>query len=132
VRWSALLAMARLGDDEAINQVMEKARKIKVNDAAIQQLFPDLVYTRQKIVLDYLVEVIQSDEANCESADNDNPTSILCGYRVMEQLAPAIKNYPLSLDASGDVKTWDYKKSLDQVRQWFAANKNYPIETSTF
>lgn len=132
VRWSALLAMARLNDEESIHKVVEKARRIKVSDDVVQQLFPDMVYTRQKIVFDYLTEVLQSEQANCESADNDNPTPVLCGYRVMELLAPAIKNYPLSLDASGDVKTWDYKKSLQEVRQWFNNNKNYQIDQSTF
>jgi len=80
-----------------------------------------------------MIEVLMSDLANCESADNDNPTAILCGYRVMEQLAPAIKNYPLTLDASGDVKTNDYKKSLALVRKWFQENKDiYIIDNSAF
>jgi len=41
---------------------------------------PDLVYIRQKQGANYLVEELMSDETNCESADNDNPTAILCGY----------------------------------------------------
>ena len=133
LRWSTLLALARLGDQEAISSVLQRARKIKVNDEVVTQLFPDLVYTRQKQVIEYLVEVLMSDETNCESADNDNSTSILCGYRVMEQLAPAIKNYPLSLDASGDIKTNDYKKSLEEIRNWFKqGNGSYIIDNTTF
>lgn len=133
VRWSALLSMSRLGDTEAINSVLQRARKLKVNDELVRQLLPDLVYTRQKQALDYLIEILKSDKADCESADNDNPTPILCGYRVMEQLAPAIKDYPLELDASGDIKTKDYKKSLEKVRTWFKKlNGNYTINNSTF
>jgi len=133
IRWSALLAMSRLGDVDATNSILQRVRKLKVSDEVVGQLFPDLVYTRQKQIFDYMVEVLMSDKANCESADNDNPTAILCGYRVMEQLAPAIKNYPLTLDTSGDVKTSDYKKSLALVRQWFQQNSNtYIIDNSTF
>jgi hypothetical protein len=132
VRWSAMLAMTRLGDEEVTTSVLEKAKKLKVNDEAVNQLFPDLVYTRNKQVFDYLVEVINSDQPSCESADNDNPTSILCGYRVMEQLAPVINNYPLTLDASGDVKTKDYKQALETVRQWFQKNTAYTINKSTY
>ena len=133
VRWSSLLAMSRLGDTEAINSVLQRARKLKVNDELVRQLLPDLVYTRHKQAMDYLIEILKSDKPDCESADNDNPTPILCGYRVMEQLAPAIKDYPLELDASGDIKTKDYKKSLESVRNWFLQNKgNYSINDSMF
>lgn len=133
VRWSSLLAMSRLGDVDATNSVLQRSKKLKVSDEVVNQLFPDLVYTHQKQIFDYLVEVLMSDENNCSSADNDNPTSILCGYRVMEQLAPAVKGYPLTLDSSGDVKTNDYKKSLAQVRQWFQENKDiYIIDNSAF
>lgn len=133
IRWSSLLAMSRLGDADATNSVLQRSKKLEVNDEVVNQLFPDLVYTHQKLVFDYLIEILMSDQANCQSADNDNPTSILCGYRVMEQLAPAIKSYPLTLDSSGDVKTGDYKKSLAQVRQWFKENKDtYIIDNSTF
>ena len=133
IRWSALLAMSRLGDIDATNSVLQRVRKLKVSDEVVNQLFPDLIYTHQKQVFDYMVEVLMSDLANCESADNDNPTAILCGYRVMEQLPPAIKNYPLTLDASGDVKTNDYKKSLALVRKWFQENKDiYIIDNSAF
>lgn len=132
VRWSAMLAMTRLGDVEMASAVLEKVKKLKVNDETVNQLFPDLVYTRDKQVFDYLVEVIKSDQPSCESADNDHPTSILCGYRVMEQLAPVIKDYPLTLDASGDVKTKDYKQALETVRQWFQKNTEYTINKSTY
>lgn len=133
LRWSALLAMSRLGDEESTTSVLQRAKKLKINDEVVTQLFPDLIYTRQKQVIDYAVEVLMSNEASCESADNDNPTSILCGYRIMEQLALAIKNYPLTLDASGDVRTSDYKKSLATVREWFRQSKgNYSIDNTTF
>lgn len=132
VRWSAMLAMTRLGDAQMASAVLEKVKKLKVNDETVNQLFPDLVYTRDKQVFDYLVEVIKSDQPSCESADNDHPTSILCGYRVMEQLAPIIKDYPLTLDTSGDVRTKDYKQALETVRQWFQKNTEYTINKSTY
>jgi len=133
IRWSSLLAMSRLGDANATNSLLQRSKNLKVSDEVVGQLFPDLVYTRQKQIFDYVIEILMSDQANCHSADNDNPTSILCGYRIMEQLAPVIKDYPLTLDVSGDVKTDDYKKSLASVRQWFKQNKDiYIIDNSTY
>jgi len=133
IRWSSLLAMSRLGDANATNSLLQRSKNLKVSDEVVSQLFPDLVYTRQKQIFDYMIEILMGDQANCHSADNDNPTSILCGYRIMEQLAPVIKDYPLTLDVSGDVKTDDYKKSLASVRQWFKQNKDiYIIDNSTY
>jgi len=132
IRWSALLALSRLGDADAIHDVMHRARKLEVNDAVVNNLFPDLIYTRQRQAIDYVIEILMSDKLSCESVNNDSPSAIPCGYRIMEQLAPVIKNYPLALDGSGDIKTNDYKKSLGIVRHWFRKNRNYIIDDSKF
>ena len=126
-RWAALLALSRMGDEQAINDVMNRVKRMPVSDALVYEVFPDLVYTRRREAFSYLLETLNSDAKNCESADPERPSRIPCAYRVMEMLAPAIGNYPLKLSDSGDVVTSDYPAALTQVREWFQVNKEFKI-----
>lgn len=127
VRWAALVSLARMSDGLAANDMMKRVRKHPVNDDVVYQLFPDLVYSRHPEAIAYMVEALNSDEKNCLTADAEREVPIPCGYRIMEQLAPIIADYPVELDESGDVKTKDYVATLQKVRAWFAKNKNYKI-----
>jgi hypothetical protein len=131
IRWSATISLARLNDLIATEDIMSRVKKMKINDNVIDGVFPDLAYTRHKTVIDYLVVALKSDEKNCTSS-GESATPIPCGYRIMEQLAKAVKDYPLELDASGDIKTNDYKQALVTVRKWFDAHPNYEINRDTF
>ena len=126
-RWAALLALSRMGDEQAINDVMNRVKRMPVSDALAYEVCPDLVYTRRREAFNYLLETLNSDAKNCESADPERPSRIPCAYRVMEMLAPAIGNYPLKLSDSGDVVTSDYPAALAQVREWFQVNKEFKI-----
>ena len=126
-RWAARLALARLGDQEAIATVLSRAKRFPVNDDVVYELLPDLVYTRQKEAIDYLVTIVQSDKKNCEPADPDASENILCGYRVLELLAPVIQDFPLTVDASGDLAVSDYPKALQQARQWLDEHADYQV-----
>lgn len=126
-RWTAQLALSRLGDPEALANVLERVKRYPINDDVVYELLPDLVYTRQKAALDYLVTIVQSDEKSCSSADPEAETGIRCGYRVLELLAPVIRNFPLAVDASGDLITSDYPQALQQARAWLEQNTDYQI-----
>lgn len=126
-RWAALLALSRMGDEQAINDVMNRVKRMPVSDALVYEVFPDLVYTRRREAFNYLLETLNSDAKNCKSADPERPSRIPCAYRVMEMLAPAIGNYPLKLSESGDVITPDYPAGLAQVREWFKVNREFRI-----
>ena len=126
-RWAARLALARLGDQDALASVLARVKRYPVNDDVVYELLPDLVYTRQKEAIDYLVTIVQSDEKNCEPADPDASENILCGYRVLELLAPVIRDFPLTVDASGDLAVNDYPKALQQARQWLGENIDYQV-----
>jgi hypothetical protein len=132
LRWAALVALSRMGNTNATLNVMSRVQRLPVNDDVVYKVFPDLVYTRQRQALDYLVQVMQSDEKNCFSADVENEIAIPCGYRIMEQLALAVKNYPVMIDAGGDIQTKDYNNALQTVRTWFNSHKHYEIDTSTY
>jgi hypothetical protein len=126
-KWSATLALVRMGDSYAQENVMNRLRRMPVNDEVVYGIFPDLVYTRNKQFIDYLVGVLNSTDANCQSADAERPARIPCGYRVMEMLASVIADYPVKVDASGDVAADDYTAALQTVRDWFAKHPDYTI-----
>lgn len=125
--WSAHLALARLGDANALHYVLQRVQRLGVNDDVVYELFPDLTYTRQRQAFNYLIQVIGSNEKNCRSADPENPEPINCAYRILEFIAPVIKNFPVKVDASGDLEVHDYEEALRQVRSWFALNPDYEI-----
>ncbi len=132
IRWATLLSLARMGDSQALQDLMQRVAKIPVNDDVVYKLFPDLIYTRQRQAVDFLIEALNSDEKKCMSADSEKETEIICGYRIMEQLASIIEGYPITLDQSGDLQTNDYTNALATVRQWFDKHKDYTILNDRF
>lgn len=132
VRWSAIISLVRMNDEVALYEMMSRVQNVTLNTDVVYEIFPDLVYTRHRMALTYMVDVMRSDEKKCMSADAEREVEIPCGYRIMEQLAHAIENYPLQLDESGDVITKDYVKALQTVREWFVKNPSYTIRTDTY
>lgn len=131
-KWAARLALARMGNQESITYINSKITNAPVNDDMVYDVVPDLVYTRQKEIFKYLEQLINSDKADCQSADPDSNAKILCGYRVMEYMAPAIQAYPLPVDESGDLDVTDYAAALVTVRSWLAQNPGYALNTDTY
>jgi hypothetical protein len=121
-----------MDDAPALKDLMQRVSKLPVNDDVVYKLFPDLIYTRQKESIDYMIEALNSDVKTCFTADAEKEVEILCGYRIMEQLAPVIADYPFNLDESGDLQTDDYPSALLTVRNWFRTHKNYTILTDHF
>jgi len=132
VKWAAQLALARLGDDYYTNVCLNFIKSLDVNDDLIYDFLPDLIYIKQKAGIDYLIEILMNNEKNCESADPESTEMILCSYRVMEYLAPIIKDFPLKINASGDIETQNYREALNICREWFLQNRNYQIITTIY
>ncbi|MEQ9377859.1 MAG: HEAT repeat domain-containing protein [Imperialibacter sp.] len=128
VRWAAYLALARLGDQAAINLVNNKVRGVEVNDDMVYEMAPSIIYTQQKQLYDYLVELLYSNEKNCESANPDQTNAINCAYRVLELLAPEIESFPIATTASGDLQTKSYQEALVTARDWFLSNREFTIK----
>ncbi len=131
-RWTVMLALARMNDEQATTDVLNRVKRMPLTDAVVYEIFPDLVFTRRPEAISFLVEAIYSDAKNCESPNSDNAERIPCAYRIMEMLAPVIENYPLKQNASGDIETTDYTGALQQVRNWFKYNKSYSILRDTY
>lgn len=126
-------ALVRCGDEAQLRKMMQKVRTIPVNDDFADQLVPLLVYTRQKAVTDYLLELIQKDEKGCTPADSETPGAINCAYRIMEYLSPVIRDFPLKLDVSGDLAVKNYPEALALVRGWILEQKKtYVLEDTTY
>ena len=131
-RWAIRLALARTGDEVAINYVLDKLNAAPVNDALVYDIVPGLVYTRQPAIFRYLETLVMSDEPNCQSADPDSQQRIRCGYRVMEALAPALTDFPVAVDAYGELLTDDYEQSLREVRAWLRGREDYPMRINSY
>jgi hypothetical protein len=122
-KWAMYIALARMGEKSAVDYCLRIARKMPVNDNFVYEIAPDLVYTRQRPLINYLIEVLNSDEKNCSSPNPESQSQIRCGYRIMEYLAPVVKNFPLKTGPAGGIETDDYKKALKTTRKWFDAHK---------
>jgi hypothetical protein len=127
-RWILSLGLARQGNDELTNYCMEQVKNMSINNDFVSYIVPDLIYTRQTSAINYCIEIINSDKKACFSPNPDKPEFILCGYRVMELLAPVIEDFPYKTDATGSLITNDYKKALTETRNWFAKNPTYRIK----
>jgi hypothetical protein len=132
-RWAMLLSLSRMGEQATIDFCLKIAKRAGVNDDFVYDIAPGLIYTRQKELTDYLVSLLYSDQKNCSSPNPESTKQIHCGYRLMEMLAPVVKNFPLKTDVAGEIITDDYKKALDKTRSWFKKHKNdYQLLHETF
>ncbi|MEQ8470969.1 MAG: hypothetical protein RIC35_07285 [Marinoscillum sp.] len=127
LRWQAYLAMARLGDEQAIATLLSKVQNLEVDTDVTYDLVPGLVYTHQKSIYNFLIAAINSNETNCLPADPDQTQPINCAYRILEYIVPEITDFPFGIQASGDLDVEDYSLALQTAREWFAANPDYQI-----
>ncbi|WP_068473048.1 hypothetical protein [Saccharicrinis aurantiacus] len=131
-RWVMHLALARLGHAKSIQYCLQVAEQIAEGNDQVAYLVPDLIYTRQRELINYCLEILNSNEENCSSPNPDIDTKILCAYRVLELLAPIIRNFPYKHSPSGYLQVEDYQKALYGAREWFFNNPDYQINSDTF
>lgn len=131
-KWAAYLALARMGDEASVNYLNRKLQTAPINDNFVYDIVPDLVYTRQPEIFEFLEKVIQSEQPDCQSADPDSEARILCGYRVLEYIAYAIVDFPIATDAYGEPVIDDYEEALQDVRTWIDAHPTYAMNTSVY
>jgi hypothetical protein len=122
-QWNIQLTLARMGNTNSAKYCLDLAKIYPVDDNIIFYILPDLIYTRQKMVYDYLLEILYSDDPKCSSPNPYYSGAILCGYRVMEGFAAVVNGFPLKTNSSGEIITNDYEKSLKVTRKWFDEHK---------
>jgi hypothetical protein len=130
-KWNARLALARLGDEEAINFILEKITTSNVDDSFVFSIVPGLVYTRDKRVFGELEKILQNDAYRCSSSHPDSRSTVLCAYRVLESMAAAIDGFPIKVDESGDMIVDNYQVALDTARRWLNENPDYKLNRNT-
>ncbi|SDC58018.1 hypothetical protein, partial [Williamwhitmania taraxaci] len=118
-KWYISLALARMGNSEQIAYCMDKVRSLPINDNLLDYVVPDLLYMRQKVGVDFCVTILNSNEKLCHSSNPDNSESIVCGYKILEILAPVVIGIPVAVDATGFVRVDNYEELLNKARQWF-------------
>lgn len=133
VRRAINLAKVRAGNEERTANLLKNVARIPLNDDFVYTVTPMLIYTRQRAVLDYLLELVMISNSNCTPGDAETSGRIDCGYRLIEYLAVAIAEFPVAVDEDGDLLDNDYAAALIKVREWIALNKPYyTILTNTY
>lgn len=130
--WDIKISLIRLGDTTYIRECLELVKINGINDGVVNNLYPDLIFTRNKFIYNYLIEKLQSNEKNCNSPNPSYLDKISCAYKIMEYLTPVIKDFPLKFD--GDkIITDNYNTALEIARNWFKnSNNNYSILLDSF
>lgn len=131
-RWATYLVLARMSEPNAIDYLVRRVSAVPVNDDIIYEVYGDLAYTRQKQVVQLIVETVMSDDTQCGSANLDSDETILCAYRAMEFLPGVVADFPWERDVTGDLAVDDYETALAEIRIWFATNPDYRMDRGGF
>lgn len=131
VQWAAHLALARMGDTASFNYCLARIKSEPPSDNVVWYLFPDLVYTKNPEGIRYMLDQVLSDEKKCSSPNPSKEVKIICAFKVMEVVAPAIKNFPLPVD-DGDLEIDNYDEALAKVRDWINTNPQLIIDNENY
>lgn len=127
------LALVRCGDERLTNKMYETLKLQVINDDLIYSALPDVIYTKNKLLFGHLLNAILSNDKKCSSANNDDNTPIICAYRLIEQMAPHINNFPVAINEKGEINSKDLGKTLIEAREWISKNKdNLEIDFSHY
>jgi hypothetical protein len=131
-KWNVALALARMDNPDALAYCIKRVKTVPMSGDVVAYLLPGLIYTRRKEAIDYCVALLYSDAKLCYSLNPTALEKVSCAYQIIAKLAPVIVDFPLKVDALGDLKSDDYGKALQAARSWFTKNADYKIITDTF
>lgn len=127
------LALVRSGDEAYAQKMSETLKQQVVNDELIYSALPDVLYTKNKEMFAWLLNAVMSDAKKCSSANNDDPAPMICAYRLIEQLAPQIPDFPVKVNDKGEIDARDLNQALAEVRAWITKNKDtFEINRNTY
>lgn len=121
--WASYLALARMENKAGVDFLKHFVTNLPVDDILVNNVMPDLMYTKNREMYQFCIDILNSDDELCRSLNPDNEGNIICGYRVMEHLAANVKNFPVKLSKSGDLDIDDYDEAIIQVREWLKNNE---------
>jgi hypothetical protein len=120
-KYKVRLALVRLNDAVSVQEYLAELGNRQIDDALVSNVLPDLIYTHHPEVYKILLAELNNDVPACLSANNDSAEEILCAYRILEQIAPQIRDFPVTVDRSGELNG-DYLQALQSARAWYVAN----------
>lgn len=126
-QWYVDLALCRLNDNSSVQVVLSRLSKIKPSLDFVDLLLPDLLYTRQRQIYDWIINEAMTDECKCVSRSPVSERQIPCAYYIMYEIADYIEDFPIDRDEDGE-RDDDFSKSdIKNMRTWLGANLNYRI-----
>ncbi len=117
------LALARNGDQGKLAVVQKSIQTLALGDNFIYYVVPVVIYVRQKVTTDYLMDFILQDDQACTPADAEISGQITCAYRLLEMLAPVVKDFPLEITVGGDLDVDNYPAALKEAREWIVEHR---------
>ena len=126
-KWYIDLALCRLNDKSAVEMTLSRLSKIKPSLDFIDDILPDLLYTRQRAIYDWIINEAMTDECQCVSRSPISERPIPCSHYIMYEIADYIDGFPISRDEDGE-KDDDFSRSeIKKMRTWLKVNPNYKI-----
>ena len=132
IKWKIHTALARLGSEESIDYCVQYVKSKDMNDLLVRFVLRDLAYIKQPAAVGYLVSELYNKEKNCRAANPNSSGRITCAYRIMEMLAPIVKDYPYKAKYGTQLDAPNYDKALKDIRQWFKDHPDYVIMRDKF
>lgn len=114
---------AKRGHEPSITWLSGQIQGRKVDQQALDGVVPHLLITRQKPLVQWVVNGLYESEELCSSSDDMKGH---CAVLILEQLAPVIKDFPIQADEDGLI-TDDDAKALETAKEWFKTNPNYTV-----
>lgn len=127
LQWYVDVALCRLNDNSSVQTILTCLSKIRPSLDFVDLLLPDLLYTRQREIYDWIIKEAMTDECKCVSRSPVSERQIPCAYYIMYEIADYIDGFPIERDEDGE-KDDDFSKSdIKNMRTWLGANLNYRI-----
>lgn len=135
-RQTSSFAQIRLGDVALRQRIVNKMENMPINEQFVSNALPDLLYTHQKEIYKGIIRGLYSNDKNCSSPNPNSSEKVSCAYFLMEALTPYIKDYPIKLNALGEMdlpsNNGAYEKALQNVRDWFVAHPDFELNNNKF
>ncbi len=118
--WACQLALARMGDNIAINEVVSRVTTENEPILKITRLLKDLEYIRQPQAIEVLNQILNSEE-RLPSVKTGRPGTKYA-YHALDLLAKSIKDFPVKSKGVGCSK-----QELEDARKWMNEKSTYQI-----
>ncbi|MFN8207282.1 MAG: hypothetical protein U0T82_07725 [Bacteroidales bacterium] len=123
IKHALILSMARLNDRDALDKLLSFAGRMEPGDDLAYELAPELLFTRQPEALNFILDLILSEELSCSSPDPSSSRKIPCAFHLIELLGPLVEGFPLPPDSDGSIIYTSMDEALTKTREWIRTNR---------